>query len=68
MTGGQGALRLDAEPAAARASGPGLQLNRESLPLNVVRATRAEIEAHERQLDLIEEASDDGAVWHNIDT
>jgi len=68
MTGGQGALRLDAEPVAVRANGPGPRLNRESLALNVVRATRAETEAHERQLDLIEEASEDGAVWHNIDT
>ncbi len=70
MTGGQAALSLDAAPAAAtgdRNSSSGPELNRARVTLNVVRATRAETEAHERQLDLIAQASDDGAVWQKID-
>jgi len=65
MTGGQGALSLDAE-AAVSADGTALRqcVDREGLKLTVVRATVDELATHERQLDLIAEASGEvGVVW-----
>jgi DNA polymerase-3 subunit epsilon len=68
MTGGQGALLLDSgpNPGAAAATGS-LPLDRSGLQLTVVRATRAEVDVHERQLDVIAEASTDGALWRKRD-
>ena len=68
MTGGQGALSLDSDDGADIADNQGRRcVDRAGLTLTVVRATQAEIKAHERQLDLIAEGCSDGVVWRNID-
>jgi DNA polymerase-3 subunit epsilon len=66
MTGGQGALSLEAE-ARSDAAGAGARVEREGVELTVVRATAADLEAHERQLDLIDEDSESGVLWRKID-
>jgi DNA polymerase-3 subunit epsilon len=65
MTGGQGALTLDGTEAT-----PGLtavaaaaRIPRPSVPLLVVRASMAEMEAHERVLNAIDKASNGQTVW-----
>ncbi len=69
MTGGQGALSLDSAAGSVStgrddgqrfARAPGLRLT-------VVRATRAEIEAHERQLDRIATACGGSPLWRRED-
>jgi DNA polymerase-3 subunit epsilon len=68
MTGGQGALSLDAESELnSEGSGDHGHIDRAGVKLHVVRATAPELESHQRQLDLIEEASDEGAIWRKID-
>lgn len=68
MTGGQGALLLDDDREVETADSQGPQrLDRDGLRLTVVRATNSELEAHERQLDLIAEGAPDGVVWRNLD-
>jgi DNA polymerase-3 subunit epsilon len=68
MTGGQGALSLDSERYAGTANGAGnASLRRGNAPLSVVRATQQEHDAHDRQLDLIDKASADGALWQKLD-
>lgn len=58
MTGGQGALTLGAEPVAASRTGePSRRIRREVVQIAVVRATAAELEAHERALDGIAKAA-----------
>jgi DNA polymerase-3 subunit epsilon len=68
MTGGQGALSLDTE-GERRSQGPGVDrhIDRTGIELTVVRATVAELEGHQRQLDLIDEASADGVLWRKTD-
>ena len=68
MTGGQGALSLDAEadPQAQAAESHG-RVERSGAALAVIRATAEELEAHATQLDLIDGQSTDGALWRKID-
>lgn len=68
MTGGQGALSFDAE-AGRGPDGPGVHrhVDRAGIELTVVRATSEELEGHQRQLDLIDAASPEGAIWRKID-
>ena len=67
MTGGQGALSLDHEtPGTNSPSRRIVRANRDSLSLKVIRATEKEIEAHEHQLSLIDDASEDGVIWEKI--
>jgi len=70
MTGGQGALSLDADVVdPLDGTGDGRRVDREGLTLTVVRATEAELAGHDRQLDLIAEASGAaGVVWRRTDT
>jgi DNA polymerase-3 subunit epsilon len=69
MTGGQGALSLEAdggrqsENASAHA-----RVERNGPALTVIRATEDELAAHQMQLDLIDQASTDGALWKKIET
>ncbi len=65
MTGGQRALLLDEGDAEGGDEGaqPLARLPAERPPLRVVRATAAEIEAHEAYLDQIDKASDGGCLW-----
>jgi DNA polymerase-3 subunit epsilon len=69
MTGGQTALSLDRDDpgtitmaATARQS-----VDRKGVKLKVVRATKAEIAAHERQLDLVADSCPDGPVWRRLE-
>ena len=68
MTGGQGALLLDTDAGSTleqiRAR---KRVKREGPGLTVVRATGAELESHQQQLDLIDGASTDGALWQKLD-
>lgn len=68
MTGGQATLSLDTGPAVGAARGPVARVVREGLTLRVLRATADELAAHERQLDLIDKASSDGALWRHLPT
>jgi DNA polymerase-3 subunit epsilon len=64
MTGGQATLSLDDAPAAGTATvaDSTARISRDGLNLKVVRASKAEVDAHEAQLDLIDQSSG-GAVW-----
>jgi DNA polymerase-3 subunit epsilon len=62
MTGGQASLLLD----AATESGAGVAMQpvaRPQVPLRVVRATAAELEAHAARLAAIDEASGGQCIW-----
>ncbi len=66
MTGGQGALALhdNAEPgAAAQAARTVRALVRSAVPLKIVHATLAELQAHEEMLRLITQASGNCCLW-----
>lgn len=63
MTGGQAALSLDAVPAAASAGAASLRFDRSGLSLVVRRAGAAELDAHERLLDLLQKSCPQGAAW-----
>jgi len=68
MTGGQGSLSLE---QSAQAVNSGIErpqsIDRQGLQLTVVKATTAESQAHERQLDLIDQASSSGVIWRKAD-
>jgi DNA polymerase-3 subunit epsilon len=66
MTGGQGSLALDQEPASSRpGQGPRAvrTLSTDRPPLAVIRATEAELEAHRGRLQAIDKASGGACVW-----
>jgi DNA polymerase-3 subunit epsilon len=65
MTGGQGALSLDAGPAAAGASQPtqARPIAREGLRLVVCEPTPAELAEHARYLELLDRESRGQTVW-----
>jgi len=68
MTGGQGALSF--EPDATQQDqqhGTAATLDRSGLKMVVLKATKVELEAHTRQLDLIDRSADDGAIWRKPD-
>jgi len=69
MTGGQGALSLGAGGGESNRSGadPKQSLDRTGLSLAVVRASEADAQAHETQLDLIDEACAGTAVWRRAE-
>ncbi|GMW05398.1 MAG: DNA polymerase III subunit epsilon [Gammaproteobacteria bacterium] len=62
MTGGQASLTLE-ETAIQETAGPHRQFERGGRRLKVPPATAEEIEAHERQLDVLQEACPQGALW-----
>jgi DNA polymerase-3 subunit epsilon len=64
MTGGQGALSFEHDASQQdQQHGTAATLDRSGLEMVVLKATEAEIEAHTRQLDLIDRSADDGAIW-----
>ncbi|MBT8443742.1 MAG: DNA polymerase III subunit epsilon [Gammaproteobacteria bacterium] len=69
MTGGQTALSLDGDEQGLDVIDDTARrlVDRKDLKLRVVRATKAEIAAHDRQLDLIADSCPDGAVWRKLD-
>jgi len=70
MTGGQATLSLgDAlEQPGRRGSIQANRIDRMDLEFKVVYATERELIEHESQLDLIENASDDGVLWRRLDS
>ena len=69
MTGGQGTLSLDASAGKRRAGREAARrMDRDGLELPVVRATRAELAAHDKYLDMIDAASPTGALWRKLDS
>ena len=69
MTGGQGALSLDeAEAGAAiKQSVKARKIKREGLQLIVRKASAEDLDAHKMQLEMLEKASDDGALWNKLE-
>jgi DNA polymerase-3 subunit epsilon len=67
MTGGQGALTLESGDGAATASAPARRAQRPPGTLVVLRATAAELEAHERRLTALDRASGGRTVWRSLD-
>jgi len=64
MTGGQTKLQLGAEESTNSAGvGKARVLDRNRKPLKVLRATSTELEAHEKRLLEIDEASDSNCLW-----
>jgi DNA polymerase-3 subunit epsilon len=64
MTGGQASLSLDTVLSATRAVGG--WLDRSGLTLVVIRATAAEVAAHERQLELLRDSCPEGPLWREL--
>lgn len=68
MTGGQAVLSLESKfEGDLDEPGKNRQIRREGIALAIIRATKEELEAHERRLDAIDAASADGASWRKID-
>ncbi|MDP6436349.1 MAG: DNA polymerase III subunit epsilon [Gammaproteobacteria bacterium] len=63
MTGGQGALSLERSEPGQHAAEERGAIDRDGLDLVVLRATDAELEQHETQLDMIDAACSEGSVW-----
>jgi DNA polymerase-3 subunit epsilon len=68
LTGGQGALSLDdsADSGQQSASRAAQRVDRNGMDLVVVHATAKELQQHDAQLDLIEAAGTDGALWRRV--
>jgi DNA polymerase-3 subunit epsilon len=67
MTGGQGALTLDAEEEARESHTKVRKAKRPRGMLVVVRATATELQAHERRLAALDKASGGKTVWRTVD-
>lgn len=68
MTGGQGKLSLETARHSQMSHGAyGRPVNRENLEFTLVRATQAELDAHERQLDRLDESCPEGALWRRLE-
>jgi len=65
MTGGQAALLLDSGMADVTLASDA-RLDRTGLILKVIRATADELAAHDHQLDLLQKACPDGALWRRL--
>ncbi len=65
MTGGQASLSLE-EAAAQQAQSGHSRFERGGLQLPIIRATSEETEAHERQLDTLQRACPQGALWRSL--
>lgn len=67
MTGGQGALTLDEAGEAAAAHAPARRAQRPRGTLVVIRATAAELQAHEQRLLALDKASRGQTVWRLLE-
>lgn len=68
MTGGQSAFALEREEGQQeQGNGAVPAIERSGLQLVVLEASQAELEAHARQLELIDKQADEGAVWIKAD-
>jgi hypothetical protein len=63
MSGGQAALGLDAAPVEAGAAAAAGPAARGAVRIPVIRASAAELAAHEQSLDAIERASAGRAIF-----
>jgi DNA polymerase III subunit epsilon len=70
MTGGQSSLGLgyDSNGEATVAVGTVEKLSRERAPLKVIKASAAEMAAHDKRLQQIQKASGDKCLWLKLDT
>ena len=66
MTGGQGALTLDEAGAAAEVRTASKKAKRPRGTLVVVRATEAELQAHEQRLVALDKSSGGKTVWRKL--
>lgn len=68
MTGGQTALFvLDGEEETRAATDePGVEIDADRPPLAIIRASEAEVAAHEAWLDLLDAESESGSVWRRL--
>ena len=67
MTGGQGALTLESDEGTGVSNAAVRRAQRPPGTLVVVRATAAELEAHERRLAALDRASGGRTVWRLVD-
>lgn len=68
MTGGQGALSFEREASRLDSQqGVVAAIDRSGLDLVVLRATEADLEAHDRIINQIDQSADGGAVWRKLD-
>jgi DNA polymerase-3 subunit epsilon len=67
MTGGQGALTLDEAAAATEARTSARKATRPRGTLVVIRATDAELAAHESRLAALDKASGGRTAWRNLE-
>jgi len=67
MSGGQAALTLDADPAAADMRAAARRRQRGAVQIPVIRASAEELAAHERALEAIERASNGQALFRVTD-
>ena len=67
MTGGQGALTLDGDPATADVRAAAKRRPRGAVQIPVIRANAQELAAHGRALEAIERASNGEALFRATD-
>jgi len=68
MTGGQGALSLDAGSGDGESTGEPIQRLDPARPrLKVIRASAEELSAHQQRLDLIEKGAGGACLWRQLD-
>ena len=69
MTGGQATLDLSAATPAARGRGPNASGEAPPRgPLRVIRASDQELDAHRERLRAIDESSDGGCIWRQLES
>ena len=66
MTGGQQSLFVGADDPLGEGKAEVIRLDDDRAPVPVVRATSAELAAHERYLDNLDQAAEAGAVWRRL--
>jgi len=68
MTGGQGALTLEADAIEpGHAAGPAARVDRAGIRIPIVRASAAELAEHERALERVARASGGGVLFRGLD-
>jgi DNA polymerase-3 subunit epsilon len=70
MTGGQGALSLDdsSDTSHAATSESVSRVDRQGLQLKVLKASEQEVQAHNVQMDLIDDESASGSLWRKVES
>jgi DNA polymerase-3 subunit epsilon len=68
MTGGQGALSLDAGGAEGSRGEAIIRLSQDRARMKVIKASHDELQAHQSRLDVIDKDSSEGALWRRLDS